>query len=292
MCSRGRGLSTAGQSSTMWTFSSFLELGTSTLSFGTNIPYLLKLAWEEVSISTTAQDLISSCRAEPESDGQIESVVEAGESHVSWKMNLVIFVGFALVLHSKLGTHIPMKIALTVSRWSRRRMIYRTPITGEEVPCTSSLCSVHDNLLFKTNSRWRWCLTSGMHWEPMVIERQQHGGRKKVKDLSKPSMKKTGGSMNPKKAVAGNKAKSGSTYFIRPAGRRARTRQKLKTFHRHSHWLYIQPQSSSSSSNRFIEHDVSTRKLKATKKYKWICLESLDVYPKKARVSGSKRRVQ
>ena len=30
----------------------------------------------------------------------------------------------------------------------------------------------------------------------------------------------------------------------------------------------------------------------ATKKYKWICLESLDVYPKKARVSGSKRRVQ
>ena len=31
---------------------------------------------------------------------------------------------------------------------------------------------------------------------------------------------------------------------------------------------------------------------KATKKYKWICLESLDVYPKKARVSGSKRRVQ
>ena len=28
-----------------------------------------------------------------------------------------------------------------------------------------------------------------------------------------------------------------------------------------SRWLYIQQQSSSSSSNRFIEHDVSTRKL-------------------------------
>ena len=32
-------------------------------------------------------------------------------------------------------------------------------------------------------------------------------------------------------------------------------------FHRHSRWLYSQQQSSSSSSNRFIEHDVSTRKL-------------------------------
>ena len=32
-------------------------------------------------------------------------------------------------------------------------------------------------------------------------------------------------------------------------------------FHRHSRWLYIYQQSSSSSSNRFIEHDVSTRKL-------------------------------
>ena len=36
---------------------------------------------------------------------------------------------------------------------------------------------------------------------------------------------------------------------------------KVYTFHRHSRWLYIQQQSSSSSSNRFIEHDVSTRKL-------------------------------
>ena len=33
------------------------------------------------------------------------------------------------------------------------------------------------------------------------------------------------------------------------------------SFHRHSRWLYSQQQSSSSSSNRFIEHDVSTRKL-------------------------------
>ena len=33
------------------------------------------------------------------------------------------------------------------------------------------------------------------------------------------------------------------------------------TFHRHSRWLYSQQQSSSFSSNRFIEHDVSTRKL-------------------------------
>ena len=57
----------------------------------------------------------------------------------------------------------------------------------------------------------------------------------------------------------------------------------MSHFHRHSRWLYIQQQSSSSSSNRFIEHDVSN---------KWICLESLDVYPKKARVSGWKRRVQ
>ena len=42
----------------------------------------------------------------------------------------------------------------------------------------------------------------------------------------------------------------------------------------------IQQQSSSSSSNRFIEHDDSTRKLGPY------------LYPKKARVSGSKRRVQ
>ena len=33
------------------------------------------------------------------------------------------------------------------------------------------------------------------------------------------------------------------------------------TFDRHSRWLYIQQQSPSSSSNRFIENDVSTRKL-------------------------------
>ena len=38
-------------------------------------------------------------------------------------------------------------------------------------------------------------------------------------------------------------------------------RQQKIGFHRHSRWLYIQQQSSSSSSNRFIEHDVSTRKL-------------------------------
>ena len=70
---------------------------------------MLKLAGEEVSISTAVQDLISSSisRAEPESDSRIESVVEAGESHVSCKMNLVVFVGFELALHSKLGTHIP-----------------------------------------------------------------------------------------------------------------------------------------------------------------------------------------
>ena len=39
---------------------------------------MLKLAGGEVSISTAVQDLISSCRAEPESDSRIESVVEAG----------------------------------------------------------------------------------------------------------------------------------------------------------------------------------------------------------------------
>ena len=95
-----------GQSSTiMWTISSLLELGN--LSFGTNIPWLLKLAGEEVNISTAVQDLISFCSAEPLSDSQIDSVMEAGESHVSWKMNLLVFVVFALVLHSKLGTHIP-----------------------------------------------------------------------------------------------------------------------------------------------------------------------------------------
>ena len=35
-------------------------------------------------------------------------------------------------------------------------------------------------------------------------------------------------------------------------------KKKADAFHRHSRWLYIQQQSSSSSSNRFIEHDVST----------------------------------
>ena len=47
---------------------------------------MLKLAGEEVSISTAVQDLISSCRAEPERDSRIDSVVEAGESHASYKM--------------------------------------------------------------------------------------------------------------------------------------------------------------------------------------------------------------
>ena len=37
--------------------------------------------------------------------------------------------------------------------------------------------------------------------------------------------------------------------------------QVNRDFHRHSRWLYIQQQSSSSSGKRFIEHDVSTRKL-------------------------------
>ena len=37
--------------------------------------------------------------------------------------------------------------------------------------------------------------------------------------------------------------------------------QGCLSFHRHSRWLYIQQQSSLSSSNRFIEHDVSTWKL-------------------------------
>ena len=37
--------------------------------------------------------------------------------------------------------------------------------------------------------------------------------------------------------------------------------ETFRPFHRHSRWLYIQQQSSSSSSNRFIEHDVSIRKL-------------------------------
>ena len=35
-----------------------------------------------------------------------------------------------------------------------------------------------------------------------------------------------------------------------------------------------------------------SKQIHRTKKYKLICLESLNVYPKKARVSGSKRRVQ
>ena len=60
-----------GQSSTMLMIFLWLELGT--LTFEMNIPWLLKLAGEEVCISTAVQDLISSCRAEPESDSQIES---------------------------------------------------------------------------------------------------------------------------------------------------------------------------------------------------------------------------
>ena len=36
----------------------------------------------------------------------------------------------------------------------------------------------------------------------------------------------------------------------------------FKTFHRHSRWLYIQQQSSSSSSNRFIEHDEASCSIK------------------------------
>ena len=96
-----------GESSPMLMIFLWLELGT--LTFEMNILQLLKLAGEEVCISMAVQDLISSCRAElePESDSRIESVAEAGESHVSCKMNLVVFVGFEWVLHSKLGTHIP-----------------------------------------------------------------------------------------------------------------------------------------------------------------------------------------
>ena len=41
----------------------------------------------------------------------------------------------------------------------------------------------------------------------------------------------------------------------------SKTTPTIQAFHRHSRWLYIQQQSSLSSSNRFIEHDVSTRKL-------------------------------
>ena len=93
---RSRGLLTVGQSSTMWTISSLLELGD--LTSGTNIPWLLKLAGEEVSINMAVQDLISSCGAEPEIVGQTDSVMEAGESHVSWQVNLGTFVSFALVL--------------------------------------------------------------------------------------------------------------------------------------------------------------------------------------------------
>ena len=41
--------------------------------------------------------------------------MEAGESHVSWGMNLVIFVGFVLVLHSKLGMHIPYVVEFRIA---------------------------------------------------------------------------------------------------------------------------------------------------------------------------------
>ena len=43
----------------------------------------------------------------------------------------------------------------------------------------------------------------------------------------------------------------------------AHDEQHIASFHRHSRWLYIRQQSSSSSSNRFIEHDVSTKQHKS-----------------------------
>ena len=74
----------------------FLVAGTGYTDFRNEYPVVVsKLAGEEVCISTAVQDLISSCGAEPESDSRIESVVEVGESHVSCKMNLVVFVGFS-----------------------------------------------------------------------------------------------------------------------------------------------------------------------------------------------------
>ena len=38
------------------------------------------------------------------------------------------------------------------------------------------------------------------------------------------------------------------------SGSKTRRGEPVQRFHRHSHWLYIQQQISSSSSNRFIEH--------------------------------------
>ena len=66
--------------------------------------------------------------------------------------------------HSIRGRIAPMKIALTLSCWSRRHSWRRTPIMREHIPCTIFVYSVHDNLLFKTiiqdyNPRWRWCST-------------------------------------------------------------------------------------------------------------------------------------
>ena len=48
---------------------------------------------------------------------------------------------------------------------------------------------------------------------------------------------------------------------VRHAPSEPPAKRTLNLFHRHSRWLYSQQQSSSSSSNRFIEHDVSTPKL-------------------------------
>ena len=50
-------------------------------------------------------------------------------------------------------------------------------------------------------------------------------------------------------------------FLCKVVGTKKKKTKKKKTFHRHSRWLYSQQQSSSSSSNRFIKHDVSTRKL-------------------------------
>ena len=53
----------------------------------------------------------------------------------------------------------------------------------------------------------------------------------------------------------------GKDVYVKQAVVIALSRLRDNAFHRHSRWLYIQQQSSSSSSNRFIEHDLSTRKL-------------------------------
>ena len=68
------------------------------------------------------------------------------------------------------GRMAPMKIALTVVPWSRRRSRRRTPIIREQVPCTSLMCSVHDSLLFMTNPGWWWCLTWGIE-TPLMVTR-------------------------------------------------------------------------------------------------------------------------